>query len=186
MAGWNVKYITDIFYLQTISKKKIIEPHLKRESSNTSTLLTRSKTHLQAHLSQALASPAKLWPAQIVLPHRLGHTALPPRSRAGQASFFFSLLPQCRRHLDQSLASRSRRHHPRPISFSTHPRTILSPSQKIVATAKDQSLFPDLSLFPSISQSLSLISIFFLLLLWWCGWWCFGGFCVVWWWVLCE
>ena len=73
-----------------------------RESSSTSTLLTRSKTQITPHLSQALASP--------------DHAAPSPRSRAGQASSFFSLLPQHRRHLDQSLASCSRRHHPRPIS----------------------------------------------------------------------
>ena len=60
------------------------------------------------------------------------------------------------------------------------------PKTNLVTTAEDQSLFPDLSLFPSISQSFSLWSLIFLLLLWWCGWWCFGSFCVVWWWVLCE
>ena len=102
---------------------------------------------------------AKLRPAQIVLAHSPDHVAPPPRSHAGQASSFFSLLPQRRRHLDRSLASRSCRHHLRPISFLTHPRPISSPPLKMVAVAKDQSLFPDLSLFPSISQSFSLWSL---------------------------
>ena len=51
-------------------------PHSKRESS--STLLTRSKTHFQAHLSQAQASPDRAAPiatppTQIMPHHRLDH-----------------------------------------------------------------------------------------------------------------
>ena len=99
-----VKPMQPSFYLQMISKThRQRERERERESSSTSTLLTRSKTQITPHLSQALASP--------------DYAAPSPRSRAGQASSFFSLLPQRRRHLDQSLASCSRRHHPRPISL---------------------------------------------------------------------
>ena len=63
------------------------------------------------------------------------------------------------------------------ILFSSSP-----PKTNLVARVEDWSLFLDLSLFPSISQSFSLWSLIFLLL-WWCGWWCFSGFYVGWWWI---
>ena len=43
-----------IIYALILPSNNFWKPHLKRE--NSSTLLTRSKTHIQAHLSQALAS----------------------------------------------------------------------------------------------------------------------------------
>ena len=158
MVKWKINYTLTVksptsaikpmqpsFYLQMISRT-----HRQRERER-----ERESTSHSPKPRSGLTS-AKLRPAQIVLPHSPDHVALPPRSHAGQASSFFSLLPQRRRHLDRSLASRSRRHHLRPISFLTHPRPISSPPLKMVAVAKDQSLFPDLSLFPSISQSFSL------------------------------
>ena len=82
-------------------------------------------------------------------------------------------------HLSDCLASRSRRHHPRPILFSTHSKPISSPPLKT-----------DLSflIYLSFPQSLNL-SLFDL----WIFCCCCGGvgggflvvFCVVWWWVLC-
>ena len=79
---------------------------------------------------------------------------------------------QCHRHLDRSLASRSRHHHPRPIS-SPLLKTNLS--------------FPIYLYFPQ-SLNICLFDLwffFFFFLLWWCGWWCFGDFCVVRWWIFC-
>ena len=56
-----------IIYALILPSINFRKSHLKRESL--STLLTQSKTHIQAHLSQAPANPAKLQLAQIVPPH---------------------------------------------------------------------------------------------------------------------
>ena len=55
-----------IIYGLILPSNNFRKSHLKRESS--STLLTRSKTHIQAHLNQASTSLAKLRPAQIIPP----------------------------------------------------------------------------------------------------------------------
>ena len=49
---------------------------------------------------------------------------------------------QCRHHLDRSLASRSRHHHPRPISFLTDPRPISSPPLKTALSFPIYLYFP--------------------------------------------
>ena len=49
-----------IIYVLIFPTNNFQKSHMKRESS--STLLTQSKTHIQAHLSQALASPDRAAP----------------------------------------------------------------------------------------------------------------------------
>ena len=110
-----------------------------------------------------------------------------PKSRRPTAQI--TLQPSFHFFLSSSLTSPPSRLEPCISFLSSPPKIDLVlnlPKTNLVTAAEDQSLFPDLSLFPSISQSFSLWSLIFLLLLWWCGWWCFGSFCVVWWWVLCE
>ena len=113
----SVKSFTLWFYLQTDSKN-----HTWRERA------WAHSSHGPKPISKLTL--AKLQPAQIVPPHHPDQAAPSSRSHASQASSFFSLLPLRCRHLDRSLASRSLHHHPRLISFLTHPRLILSPPLK--------------------------------------------------------
>ena len=75
---------------------------------------------------------------------------------------------QHRRHLDRSLASHSHHHHPRPISFLTHPRPISSPPLKTNLS------FPIYLYFPH-SLNICLFDLWFFFFFSFC----FGGVLVV-------
>ena len=108
-----------------------------------------SRTHRERERESIAGRLAKLRPAQIVPPHC---RPPPPRSHTGQASSFFSFLPQLFFSLLLNVANLAATdHQPTPLHPQTH---LIWPSSSIYSDP----LFPDLSLFPSVSHSFFLLS----------------------------
>ena len=116
-----------IIYVLIFPTNNFQKSHMKRESS--STLLTQSKTHIQAHLSQALASPNRAAPwskthlqAYLQTISRKKKKRTKPRSRresrAGEIAN--TTTP------DHTTASNPKSHHrtqPQIALVSSHPNT---------------------------------------------------------------
>ena len=133
-----------IIYILIFPTNNFQKSHLKRESL--STLLTRSKTHIQAHLSQAPASPncAVLWSKthlQAYLQTISKKKKNEPRKESRAGKIAHTTTP------DRTIVSNLRLHHhtqPQIAPFSSHP------SIDEITPMLDLSLSRSTSLFPSI------------------------------------
>ena len=115
------------------------------QDSQTKRERERERARARAHSShgpkpRSRLTSAKLWPAQIMPPHCPDHAP----AKLPLFSLFF---------LNVAAIQIGVLHLVLVVTTQDQSRC---PPLKIVAAAKDRSLFPDLSFFPSISQSFSL------------------------------